>query len=425
MLRELRALPNPSDIRNRAAATAATPTSPMWGKSPAGASYGDDDDSSDEDKDSDSNDNDGSGGGGGGGDNDEEEDDEDDDRLESNKKLSTSEALELIKSLLDKRTSEKKDVTAEGAVAEPVLLLSDKAANDNSIEVFSTSGAAAAAAVAAAVSEEEDGPGSMGSGFDLSKSSVGTATSADPIVSLANKKPDMSIIVPSDSDIRLASDIGEGVSPKVSAVTAGEIIPTYNTTERGAKMCKLHDHRLNAGCTAVVTLKVGNKLITANAGDSRGVLCRRDGKAHQLSYDHKPMHPTELNRIVQAGGFVNEVGRINGNLNLSRSLGDLKYKQGKHLERHQHMITAEPDITVTEIEEGDRFFMLACDGVWDVMTCQQACDFVRLRLDEGKEPAQIVEEVCHFCLSSDPRKTEGIGGDNMTCLIVQLLGDKQ
>jgi hypothetical protein len=34
-----------------------------------------------------------------------------------------------------------------------------------------------------------------------------------------------------------------------------------------------------------------------------------------------------MSRIVNAGGFVNAVGRINGNLNLSRSLGDLKYKQ--------------------------------------------------------------------------------------------------
>lgn len=117
-------------------------------------------------------------------------------------------------------------------------------------------------------------------------------------------------------------------------------------------------------------------------GDSRAVLCREDGEAYPLSYDHKPSHVVEKNRIekvcvvlvpyvlvcvflcrletyynmlfkyasvmaihrmwtrtchlcnkllltdvfvcVKAGGYINQVGRINGNLNLSRSLGDLK-----------------------------------------------------------------------------------------------------
>ncbi len=43
-----------------------------------------------------------------------------------------------------------------------------------------------------------------------------------------------------------------------------------------------------AGCTAVVALHIGNQLYVANAGDSRGVLCRSNGQAYALSYDHKP-----------------------------------------------------------------------------------------------------------------------------------------
>lgn len=46
------------------------------------------------------------------------------------------------------------------------------------------------------------------------------------------------------------------------------------------------------------------------------------------------------------------MGRINGNLNLSRSLGDLKYKQLFHLKREEQIISAEPDITITDLEEG-------------------------------------------------------------------------
>jgi len=67
----------------------------------------------------------------------------------------------------------------------------------------------------------------------------------------------------------------------------------------------------------------------ANAGDSRCVLCR-NGVAIELSIDHKPDLPEELNRIHRAGGSVEE-GRVMGNLNLSRSIGDLEYKKNNSI----------------------------------------------------------------------------------------------
>ena len=63
-----------------------------------------------------------------------------------------------------------------------------------------------------------------------------------------------------------------------------------------------------------------NELYVANAGDSRCVLCR-DGKAVDMSEDHKPEDPTEQDRITKAGGRVTCDGRVNGGLNLSRALG--------------------------------------------------------------------------------------------------------
>lgn len=104
----------------------------------------------------------------------------------------------------------------------------------------------------------------------------------------------------------------------------------------GNLICNLKDHRVLAGCTAVVALVVGNKIYVANAGDSRAVMMR-NGVAIALSEDHKPTQERELNRIKSAGGYVNVVGRVNGNLNLSRSLGDLKYKQLKHLKPEEQV----------------------------------------------------------------------------------------
>ncbi len=66
---------------------------------------------------------------------------------------------------------------------------------------------------------------------------------------------------------------------------------------------------VQAGCTAVVAVKRGNDLYVANAGDSRGVLCR-GGKAVPLSEDHKPAQEGERSRIIAAGGFLSEIGGV-------------------------------------------------------------------------------------------------------------------
>lgn len=71
----------------------------------------------------------------------------------------------------------------------------------------------------------------------------------------------------------------------------------------------LPDHTLQAGCTAVVAVVHENVLVVANAGDSRAVLCRGE-EAIALSYDHKPGHTVERNRIQKAGGFVSDIGGV-------------------------------------------------------------------------------------------------------------------
>ena len=49
------------------------------------------------------------------------------------------------------------------------------------------------------------------------------------------------------------------------------------------------------------------------------------GKALEMSFDHKPTDPPELERIAKAGGQVGIDGRVNGGLNLTRAIGRLKY----------------------------------------------------------------------------------------------------
>eukprot|EP00798_Chlamydomonas_sp_ICE-L_P032326 gene32326-16898_t len=179
---------------------------------------------------------------------------------------------------------------------------------------------------------------------------------------------------------------------------------------------------VQAGCTAVVALKKGNELYVANAGDSRGVLCR-GGTAVALSEDHKPASEIERTRIIAAGGFLSDIGgvcRVNGNLNLSRAIGDLKYKGNMDLPPKDQIITAEPDILKILLVPEDRFFVLACDGVWDVMTNQECVDFVSQRLDQGMIPSAAASALLDACLADDPKEARGVGCDNMTAVVVIL-----
>jgi serine/threonine protein phosphatase PrpC len=183
--------------------------------------------------------------------------------------------------------------------------------------------------------------------------------------------------------------------------------------------CNLPDHPIHAGCTAIVAVITGRTLTVANAGDSRAVLCRPEGKTVALSYDHKPQQEREMSRITKAGGFVNHFGRVNGNLNLSRSIGDLKYKQVPGVDLAEQIITAEPDIVQLHLHPLDEFIILGCDGIWDCLTNEKAVEFVRNRIDR-MSPTDIGIEMLNEIISEDPRVTQGLGGDNMTIMVIDL-----
>ncbi|TRM69780.1 phosphatase 2C-like domain-containing protein [Schizophyllum amplum] len=106
-------------------------------------------------------------------------------------------------------------------------------------------------------------------------------------------------------------------------------------------------------------------LYSANAGDARGVLCRGD-RAVRLTYDHKGSDKMEAQRIMDAGGFVMS-GRVNGVLAVTRSLGDSSMKE---------FVVGAPYTTETELSDDDQFLIMACDGLWDVVSDQLAVDIV-------------------------------------------------
>ncbi|CEP60643.1 type 2C protein phosphatase PTC3 LALA0_S01e15654g [Lachancea lanzarotensis] len=184
-----------------------------------------------------------------------------------------------------------------------------------------------------------------------------------------------------------------------------------------------NDH---SGCTATTMLvsKEQQRLFCGNAGDSRTVLSR-NAIAKALSYDHKPTLVSEKSRIVAADGFV-EMDRVNGNLALSRAIGDFEFKSNPNLPPHAQIVTCVPDVVEHSIDyDQDEFVILACDGIWDCLSSQECVDLIHYGINRGDmNLEQISSRIVDVCCSPTTEGT-GIGCDNMSIVIVALLKDEE
>ena len=173
------------------------------------------------------------------------------------------------------------------------------------------------------------------------------------------------------------------------------------------------------GCTACVALITQTEIYVANAGDSRAVLSRK-GHSYNMSEDHKPELERERKRIEKANGFI-EDGRVNGALNLSRCLGDLEYKQNKELRQEDQIISGCPEIHSEKLTIDMDFLIIACDGIWDCLTSQQAVNYLKAELKKpGKtgKLSSIIGKMLDSILAKDVQSSDGIGCDNMTCMVI-------
>lgn len=292
--------------------------------------------------------------------------------------------------------------------------------------------AASAAAVPASSAEgveveedEEEEETTAATTSDVSSGSTGSSGSSSSLESQVSPLP-----VSASAPVEEAEAVEEEVEEVVVLVqTTTEVVATVVATEEGSgssgssgseeeeeeeseeeedEALRSIDFRrvkeqllrprpgYDSGCTAVVALLVGGRegaaaLVVANAGDSRCVLSR-GGKAVDMSRDHKPDDPLELARIQAAGGSVAE-GRVQGNLNLSRAIGDLTYKDAR-LAPARQMITALPETLRVPLGPADEFVVLACDGIWNVLTSQDVVDHVRAGLARGASLSALCEELC-------------------------------
>ena len=136
------------------------------------------------------------------------------------------------------------------------------------------------------------------------------------------------------------------------------------------------------GSTAVVCIVIGNKLVCANLGDARAVMCR-EGRCVELSQDFKASRKDEQERIKGQGGYI-VFGRVLGRLAVTRAFGDFECKQimveNKDTQQKEmrNFVICEPEIRVTTIDRvRDEFIILASDGLFDRFSSEECVNLAR------------------------------------------------
>jgi serine/threonine protein phosphatase PrpC len=226
----------------------------------------------------------------------------------------------------------------------------------------------------------------------------------------------------------------------------------------------------DGGTTAVVAVVSSQKILVANVGDSRCILVKKgttstndvtesnlDGEEEEkekeedginievipMSEDHKPDLPDERARIESAGLEIHtdQIFHDNGEyeliskvkksdkemLGVARAFGDYDYKSNEDLSPARQAVVCTPDIVVRDRDSEDMFLILACDGVWDVMSNDDVGLFVTKAVtavtaslpEEEGDPvdagvlASVGDSLLDHCLKQGST-------DNMSVLIVAL-----
>jgi protein phosphatase 2C family protein 2/3 len=186
-------------------------------------------------------------------------------------------------------------------------------------------------------------------------------------------------------------------------------------------------------CTCLVHYNKKQEKTTftcANTGDSRCVLydSTSEPSTTDLSRDHKPYDEEERKRIYNAGGFLQD-DRINGNLAVGRSFGDFIHKCNFNKGAAEQALVCTPEIMTKVLtkneEKGLRFLLIACDGLWDVMTSEEATKYIAKEIDMMKRERES-DIINAFDLEDIVKKLmihavqDLDSGDNVSVLLVKL-----
>ena len=168
---------------------------------------------------------------------------------------------------------------------------------------------------------------------------------------------------------------------------------------------KAKNENLRAGTTGVIAMLRDNTLHIGWLGDSQISMCKQ-GRAVQLMEPHKPNRKDERQRIEDLGGCVIWIGdwRVNGNIAVSRSIGD---------KDHKPYVSADPDTLEFDLEGDEEYLILACDGLWDTIQPPNVIEMVQEHLASGGARSQVAKFLVERAIAHGST-------DNVTVVVVFL-----
>ena len=203
------------------------------------------------------------------------------------------------------------------------------------------------------------------------------------------------------------------------------------------------DEDWSGSCLVVVVIKE-NKIVIGNVGDSRALLITKNTEI-QLSEDHKPEFESERWRIIKAGGKVyrNKIENMietmdfkgntqiskkdvqlgpfrvePGGLSVSRAIGDIKAKD-KHYGGNHNCLISNANIKEICHNHLDEFIVLACDGIFDVLSNHDIAQISRGSLRTSHYRAFTIVQACEKASKDiiEAAKQKG-SKDNLTVILV-------
>ena len=194
-----------------------------------------------------------------------------------------------------------------------------------------------------------------------------------------------------------------------------------------------------SGSTSCSLFIIGKHIICSNLGDSRAILIKNSNEIVNLSNDHKPNNKKEYERIIKKGGEIRKNSldlneyNINENniyeiipfriyfknenfpgLAMSRSIGDFIAKKIG--------VVNEPEIFDYNICDDDKFIILASDGLWEVVSNEEARNIVNKYYIENNVKIAVEKLVI---LASEKFKVLGEYIDDITIIVIFLNKEKK
>jgi serine/threonine protein phosphatase PrpC len=176
-----------------------------------------------------------------------------------------------------------------------------------------------------------------------------------------------------------------------------------------------------SGTTCVLLFQIGEKLLTANVGDSRAIIVK--GKeAIPLSIDQKPNDENEMKRIIKNGGEVSQYeedgfasgpfrvwkkGQMYPGIAMSRSIGDLLASTLG--------VIPEPEVREEKLDDKTKFIVICSDGVWEFLDNKAVKDLV-MPFYEKNDP----EGACKKLINESTKwwNDEDVVVDDITVIVI-------